>query len=293
LINLFDMIQLKETAYMIVLLSFPIISVIAFFGLNKPAFTTTATNEESSNNENETNDIETNTIGENNGDTTKEDDKNNKNNASKQLTVAESFVAFQEVVYRYLPYFVIEALCYGLWNSAIATPFLQSGSFSYGGSTEETIFADSDKLPLATSLVTTIVIVLTIFSPLGTIISNQNPKLLWIPAITMIILFVSGSLGVLTGLYPPMPLSVLYFVQILFSLANQSIQSFGPLLVGSDHTITKKYNEFQLQIMLSISLIVQISVALFAMFWFHGYAGDQCQKNYEDQYDGVSCTNFM
>ena len=109
----------------------------------------------------------------------------------------------------------------------------------------------------------------------------------------MIILFVSGSLGVLAGLYPPMPLSALYFVQILFSLANQSIQSFAPLLIGNDHAITKKYGEFQLQIILTIFIAVQISVNLISMFWLHGYAGDQCQKNYEDQYDGVSCTMFM
>jgi len=294
LINLFDVIKLKETAYMIVLLSFPIISAIAFFSLNKPASTTTtATNEDSNNNENETNDIETNITGDNHGDKTKEEENNNENNVSKQLTVAESFVAFQEVVYRYLPFFVIDGLFFGLWNLAISTPFLVSSSFSYGGSAKETIYADSDKLSLATSLVTTIIIVLTIFSPLGAIISKKSPIFLWIPAITMIILCVLGSLGFLTDLYPPMPVSALYFVQILVSLANQSIQSFAPLLVGSDHTITKKYNEFQLQIILSIFIIVQIIVSLFGLFWLQGYTGDQCQNNYEDHYDGVSCTYFM
>merc|ERR1719148_489789 len=112
---------------MIVLLSFPIISATAFFGLNKPASTTiTATSEDNNNNENETNDIETNITGDNHGDKTKEEENNNENNVSKQLTVAESFVAFQEVVYRYLPFFVIAGLFFGLWNTAISNPFLVS-----------------------------------------------------------------------------------------------------------------------------------------------------------------------
>merc|ERR1712238_548344 len=91
LINLFDMIKVNETGYMIVLLSFPIISVIAFFGLNRSASTAiTATNGECNNDDNETNDIETNTVGGNNGNTTKEDENSKEKNTSKQLTVAES-----------------------------------------------------------------------------------------------------------------------------------------------------------------------------------------------------------
>mmetsp|Transcript_39979 Transcript_39979/g.44748 ORF Transcript_39979/g.44748 Transcript_39979/m.44748 type:complete len:519 (+) Transcript_39979:62-1618(+) len=292
LINIFDAFNGGKTLHMLVLLCFPIICAIAFFGLDRSVLRVTSDDSSTNNNEH---DIEQISNGDNNKTKQEDEEKKNDNGSkSKQLTVSESMAAIMEVKFRYAPFFIIEAIFMGLWNSSFASPTVQSSTFSYAGSTtQETILANSDHVALACALVTTILIVLTIFSPLGKIISNSSPFLLWIPTGTIVIIFIFGSLGVLYDVYPPMPVPVWYFVSILFSISCQSVVAFTPLILGCDTKVTQRYKEFVIQILQTIFLFSQIGAVILSMFWLQQHTREQCQEHYEEQYEGVSCTYFM
>jgi hypothetical protein len=288
LINIFDWIHWdnNKVPHMIVLLCFPIISIIAFFALDRSILVTSS----SSNNEDDTSKVE---AGVDNGDGENAEAKTNDTTSkSKQLTVSESMAAIQELMLRYLPWFIIQDICFGLWVYAIASPSLPSSTFSYAGSTVETIFVHVDNLALVMALVPAIVIVLVIFSPLGEVVSHLSPYVLWIPTGTMVITVVSGSLGVLFNAFPPMPVAAYYFLSIMFSLSTQANVAFPEMIVRDDTKLTQRYKEFQIQFLLTLYLVVQLAVTLLSMFWLQTYTVEACKKNYEDEYKGVSCTFF-
>ena len=337
LITIFDWIHWdnNKVPHMIVLLCFPIISIIAFFALDRSILVTSS----SSNNEDDTSKVEAdvgNYDGENvevkKNDTTSkskqltvsesmvlvtssssnnEDDTskveadvyngdgenaeaktNDTTSKSKQLTVSESMAAIQELMLRYVPWFVIQSICFVLWVNAIASPSLPSSTFSYAGSTVETIFVRTDLLQLVASLISAIVIVLVIFSPLGKVVSHLSPYVLWIPTGTMVIIVGSGSLGVLFNAFPPMPVAAYYFLSIMFSLSTQANAAFAEMIVREDTKLTQRYKEFQIQFLLTLDIVVQVAVTLLCMFWLQKYTLEACRKNYEDEYKGVSCTFF-
>lgn len=292
LISLFDQLDLEETAHMIVLLCFPIISGLAFFSLDRSVFTM----DENRNMNGNTQDIE---IRDPNGGQDIEcgcsnnTDIETEANISKQLSREESLAALKEIGMRYFPMLISWGLFMSLWSSSIANPSLQSSSLSYGGyDTHDSILEASDTITLVSSIVSTIVIVGSILSPLGNIISKQSPYFLWIPIGIMVVLSATGLLGICANAFPPMPVGVFYAASIAFSFCASGLNAYIPLFVGNDTILSKQYKEFQIQIAMSIFFLVQLVINSFGMFWFAGYVRNECIANYESNHEGVSCTYF-
>ena len=315
LINIFDWIHWdnNKVPYMIVLLSFPIITIIAFFALDRSILVTSS----SSNNEDDISQADDTTskskqsilvtssssnneddISQADADVDNDDGENveaktnDTTSKSKQLTVSESIAAIQELMLRYLPWYVTQSLFQALWTTAIS-PSLPSSTFSYAGSTIETIFGHNDILQFVIALISAVVIVLVIFSPLGKVVAHLSPYVMWIPTGTIVVIIVSGSLGVWFNAYPPMPVAAYYFLSIMFSLAAQSCQAFPEMILGSDTKLTQHYKEFQIQFLTTLYIVAQLAVTLLCLVGLQSYTLEKCRENYEDEYEDVSCTYFM
>ena len=290
LINIFDWIHWdnNQVPYMIVLLSFPIITIIAFFALDRSILVTSS----SSNNEDNISQADADADIDSDDGKNVEAKTNDTTSKSKQLTVSESIAAIQELMLRYLPWYVTQSLFQALWTTAIS-PSLPSSTFSYAGSTIETIFGHNDILQFVIALISAVVIVLVIFSPLGKVVAHLSPYVMWIPTGTIVVIIVSGSLGVWFNAYPPMPVAAYYFLSIMFSLAAQSCQAFPEMILGSDTKLTQHYKEFQIQFLTTLYIVAQLAVTLLCLVGLQSYTLEKCRENYEDEYEDVSCTYFM
>ena len=330
LINIFDWIHWdnNQVPYMIVLLSFPIITIIAFFALDRSALVTSEVETDVDNDDGENVEVKKNdptskskqlTVSESmvlvtSSSSNNEDDishadadadidnddgenveakTNDTTSKSKQLTVSESMAAIQEIMLRYVSFFATLSLFEALYLTAIANPLLPSSTFTYAGYTVETIFVRTDRLALVRTFISAIVIVLVIFSPLGKVVARLSPSVMWIPTGMIVVIVVSSSLGVLFNAYPPMPVAAYSFLSIMFSLLAQANQAFTEMILGSDTKLTKRYKEFQIQFITTIYISVQLTVTLLCMFWLRLYTLEKCRENYEDEYKDVSCTYFM
>ena len=291
LINIFDWIHWdnNKVPYMIVLLSFPIITIIAFFALDRSALATSS----SSNNEDDISQADADADIDNDDGENVEAKTNDTTSKSKQLTVSESMAAIQEIMLRYVSFFATLSLFEALYLTAIANPLLPSSTFTYAGYTVETIFVRTDRLALVRTFISAIVIVSVIFSPLGKVVARLSPYVMWIPTGMIVVIVVSSSLGVLFNAYPPMPVAAYSFLSIMFSLLAQANQAFTEMILGSDTKLTKRYKEFQIQFITTIYISVQLTVTLLCMFWLRLYTLEKCRENYEDEYKDVSCTYFM
>jgi len=290
LINIFDWIHWdnNKVPYMIVLLSFPIITIIAFFALDRSALATSS----NSNNEDDISQADAGADIDSDDGKNVEAKTNDTTSKSKQLTVSESMAAIQELMLRYLPWYVIQSIVFALWTTAIASPSLPSSTFSYAGSTVETIYVHTDRLALVMALISGIVIVLVIFSPLGKVVAHLSPNVMWINTGITVVVVVSGSLGVWFNAFPPMPVAAYSFLSIVFDLTSKVNIAFTEMILGSDTKLTQHYKEFQIQFLTTLFLVVQLAVTLLCMFWLQTYTLEACRKNYEDEYKGVTCTFF-
>jgi len=297
LINILVAIGASEAAYMVVLILFPILTCICFFCLDHSAFSSNKAVSKRDgdvlNTNNSDNDIDrdlSQLVDE--IETEAEADVEEKD-GSKKLSKQDAASAFKEIMYTYLPPSIIYMVISSLFNSAVSMPKLQSSSFSYAGyTTQEEVIQGQDQVALTTTAVSSVVVLLSILTPLGKIVPNLSWWVIWFPVLAVVVLFFVSSLGLLADAFPPMPIGALYFIQIIFGLVASLQNAYIPLFIGADKSLTEKYREFQLQCLLIFGFIFALIATSFSLFYFTDRVLEGCQSNYEANYDGVSCNNF-
>ena len=299
IIIVFDALHLDKAAYMAVLLCFPIIICILFFSLDRSAFI----DHDNDVSVHHGGDIEGDSSTGTNGikDTTAltsssinsqgPDNTTSESIGSEMLSKTDMWAAFKEICCRYMPTFLLSSVFNTLYLSSINRP-LQSSSLSYGGKTIDTIFIAGDETNLAFGLVTAAV-GLSILTPLGKIISSMNPLVLVVPTLIMTISVIIALMGLLSGVFPPMPIWAYYIVHLSISMVITFFETYYPLFIGADKTLTKKYAEFQLQICMNFEDTFLLIAAIFSVMWFSPHVYSECEVNYGASYDGVTCDYFL
>mmetsp|Transcript_31957 Transcript_31957/g.77255 ORF Transcript_31957/g.77255 Transcript_31957/m.77255 type:complete len:493 (+) Transcript_31957:186-1664(+) len=299
LINIFDALNFGKAAFMLVLLCFPIVTCILFFNLDRSVFVNDGIDVKGHGGDIEGENIKGTSGIENenvNTSTTASIMKSmgpyatSESAVSERLPKADMLAAFTEIRFRYIPTFALTAFFDMLYLSSINIPF-ESSSLSYGGHTIDTIFKAGDHVSLATGLLMAVV-GLSILTPLGKIVSNMTPRALLMPTIVMIILVVLVLSGMLYNDFPPMPIWAFYVVALAISFVPGFFGAYAPLFVGADKMLTRKYNEFQTQLSLSVYNIFLLIASIFSMLWFSPHVHSECEANYEANYEGVTCDLF-
>lgn len=120
-------------------------------------------------------------------------------------------------------------------------------------------------------------------------LSQVNRLILWVPMIVILALLTTILLG-LHGYFPPIGIVGTYIIGVVYTGSFYYIQLFTPLIMRNDTKLTKRYIEVQIQTLVVINQMANVSISILSVFWARQAVLDMCRENYEDVYDGVSCT---
>lgn len=121
---------------------------------------------------------------------------------AETLTLQDYKIGIKEIVFRYIPIYLVNFGLLRFWNDVIYQPSFVSSSATYHGLDGEQSILASDNV-LVVAHVGVFLIGLTIFTCLGTIIpQNLSPYWLWIPNLCTTILLTITLAGVAYGAFP-------------------------------------------------------------------------------------------
>jgi len=209
---------------------------------------------------------------------------NTEDNSNKDEKTPVSLVgACKEIVWAYwLVYSLAFALHYFYLESV--QQYFYSSSSSYAN-------LEPTKSTANNIILVTHIFVFLIGSLAGLIprLSQANRLVLWVPMIVILALLTTLLLG-LHGYFPPIGIIGTYIIGVVYTGCFYYIQLFTPLIMRNDTKLTKRYIEVQIQTLVVINQVASVSISILSVFWASRAVHDTCRENYEDVYDGVSCT---
>ena len=203
------------------------------------------------------------------------------------LSLKEFIYASKEVA----PYWVI-LIINDAFNEIVNTGtgnFFQSSSFTNAGmnSNEANVAGDNVQLVQNTML---FIFGLSVVTFIGKFLSTKSPYYLWLPTIVLITIVCTMFTGVTFGVYPPLPVPGVYMFYVSIFVCNEGVAIYAPIMLRNDaKRTTKRYHEFQLQSIEFMNFVACIIVDIISLCWLQTYVKQQCESNYESDYD-LSCS---
>ena len=197
------------------------------------------------------------------------------------LARADMIEAIKEILWTYWPIYILAFALYKFYITSAAVYFYSS-SATFDG--RDPVLAYNN-ITLATHVFVFFLGILAMVPRL----SRGHWAILWAPVIILVSLVTAVVLG-LHGHFPPLGLGGAFGVAVSVVGCFYYVQLFTPLIMRNDRNITPRYFEFQLQTLVVVYNIVYLSVDLIASFWAAPAILEACRENYEEVYNGVSCT---
>ena len=197
------------------------------------------------------------------------------------LVKSDFIAAIKEIFWTYWPIYILAFALYKFYITSAAVYFYSSSA----------TFAGRDPVLAYNNITLTTHVFVFFLGILAMIprLSRVRWTILWAPVIILFALVTTVVLG-LHGHFPPLSLGGAFGVAVSVVGCFYYVQLFTPLMMRNDKNIAPRYLEFQLQTLVVVYNIVYLTIDLVASFWAAPAILNACRENYEEVYDGVSCT---
>ena len=206
---------------------------------------------------------------------------NNNKKQQQQLTRNDYILAVKELSWKYFPIYIVSYAIARTWYIALYQPSLISSSTTYAGY-DATEGIHTSTTVMLVGHIGVFIVGLTIFTPLGYYLPQQfSAYWFWIPNTIQMILAAVAIMGIVYGVFPPVPVITVYCFEILLMASFFVVQLYVPLFVRSDPTLSSQYVEFQQQILIMLSMVVYLVTNL-GCLWISKAVLEGCQESYEN-----------
>ena len=210
-----------------------------------------------------------------------DDDNDDVSLRQQQLTRNDYILAVKELSWKYFPIYIVNYAITGTWFVALYQPSLISSSTTYAGY-DATEAIDTSTTVMLVGHIGVFIIGLTIFTPLGYYLPQQfSAYWFWIPNTIQMILAAVVIMGIVYGVFPPVPVITVYCFEILLMGSLFVVQLYVPLFVRSDLTLSSQYVEFQQQVLIMLTYVVYLVTNL-GCLWISKAVLEGCQESYEN-----------